>query len=233
MNNELKKKYASKKAIIFDLFHTLITLGEINDGLPETHEIIGVTREEWEGQIFSDVNDKLKGVEKDPYRIMEKMIKALKPSADESLITEALEKRGKRFEKALINVPEISLNALKKMKSEGKKLGLISNADVIEITGWESSPLKELLDVPVFSCMVGSMKPEREIYDLCLRKLGVGAEDCFFVGDGGSDELLGAKNAGLETVMITGHVEKRWPHLIEGRKKHADFVIKNLDELAC
>lgn len=233
MNDKLRNKYIYKKAIIFDLFHTLITLGDRNDALPDTHEIIGVTREEWEDQIFSDVDDKLKGVEKDPYRIMEKMIRALKPSVDEGLILEALEKRKKRFEKALIDVPEISLNSLKKMKDEGKKLGLISNADVIEITGWNTSPLKELLDVPIFSCMVGYMKPEKEIYDLCLEKLGVDAKDCFFVGDGGSDELSGAKNAGLETVMITGHIEKRWPHLVEGRKKHADFVIRHLDEMAC
>ncbi|MBN2364197.1 HAD family hydrolase [candidate division WOR-3 bacterium] len=232
MNGKLKSMYSRKKAVIFDLFHTLITLDGLADDVPQTHEIIGVTREEWEDRIFSDVDEKLKGIEKNPYNIMEKMIRALKPSIEDELILLALKNRTERFERALLKVPEISLMSLEKMKKEGKLLGLISNADVIEISGWDNSPLKELFDAPVFSCRVGCMKPEKEIYCICLEKLGVKARDSFFVGDGGSDELPGAKNAGLETVMITGYVEKRWPHLIPERKKHADFVIRTLDELS-
>lgn len=232
MNVKLKSMYSRKKAVIFDLFHTLITLDSQSGDVPQTHDIIGVTREEWESRIFSDVDEKLKGIEKEPYRIMEKMIRALKPSIEEELILLALKNRTERFERALLKVPEISLMSLERMKKEGKLLGLISNADVIEISGWENSPLKKLIDAPVFSCRVGYMKPEKEIYDICLEKLGVEAEESFFVGDGGSDELPGAKNAGLETVMITGFIEKRWPHLIESRKKHADFVIKNLEEFS-
>ncbi|MBN2363355.1 HAD family hydrolase [candidate division WOR-3 bacterium] len=233
MPKDLHQTYLLKKALIFDLFHTLICLEDSGSDFRATHEIIGVSRDDWERQLFSDVDDKLKGKEKNPFKIMEKMIRALKPTIEKEYIETALEHRRRRFEKAFREVPEVTMKSLKIFKEGGKKIGLISNADILEMTGWEESPLKKFIDIPIFSCQVGYMKPEKEIYELCMRELGVSKEECLFIGDGGSQELQGAVNMGIETVMITGFIEKRWPHLINERKKHACFVIKNLDELAC
>jgi FMN phosphatase YigB (HAD superfamily) len=47
------------------------------------------------------------------------------------------------------------------------------------------------------------VKPEPEIYRLAMRNLSVGPADCIFVGDGGSEELRGARDLGITTVMIT------------------------------
>ena len=49
--------------------------------------------------------------------------------------------------------------------------------------------------------------------------------------DGGSNELEGARNAGMTTIMITGIIRELWPDRIADRRRHADFVIEQLTEL--
>jgi putative hydrolase of the HAD superfamily len=120
---------------------------------------------------------------------------------------------------------------LKALKANGKKIGLVSNADVSEIEAWPQSPISELFDSTIMSCYVGMVKPEANIYNLSLKQLGLQPNECIFIGDGGSNELKGAKSVGLNTIMIGGIIRGIWPEKIEERKKHADHYIENIDEL--
>ena len=54
----------------------------------------------------------------------------------------------------------------------------------------------------IFSNEVGIEKPEPMIYAQSLAEIGVPAESCLFVGDGGSRELSGASRAGMQAVLI-------------------------------
>jgi len=101
----------------------------------------------------------------------------------------------------------------------------------MEAQAWDRSPVVDMFDTTLFSCHVGLVKPEPEIYNMAMRNLNVQAQDSIFVGDGGSNELKGARNCGLTTVMITGIIKEIWPDKIEARKKDADFVIENISEL--
>ena len=83
------------------------------------------------------------------------------------------------------------------MKENNYKIGLISNCSKEEITGLQNSVLYQYLDAVVLSCNVGLVKPDRKTYEYCLNILNEPASNCFFVGDGGSDELNGAKNVGM------------------------------------
>jgi phosphoglycolate phosphatase-like HAD superfamily hydrolase len=62
----------------------------------------------------------------------------------------------------------------------------------------------------VFSYEVGVIKPDQEIYTYACERLGVAPGDAWFVGDGGSDELRGARAAGLRPVWATWFIEG-WP----------------------
>ena len=46
------------------------------------------------------------------------------------------------------------------------------------------------------------MKPNPGIYRLACERLGVEPSDCLFIGDGGSGELTGATNVGMDAVLI-------------------------------
>ena len=45
-------------------------------------------------------------------------------------------------------------------------------------------------------------KPDRRIYQMACERLGVSPEACLYVGDGGSKELTGASDSGMQAVLI-------------------------------
>jgi FMN phosphatase YigB (HAD superfamily) len=51
------------------------------------------------------------------------------------------------------------------------------------------------------------------------------------VGDGGSNELEGAREMGLKTVLMSGVVGELWPEKIEARLPFADHHIRSIPEL--
>jgi putative hydrolase of the HAD superfamily len=221
-----------KKAILFDLFHTLTSLESTwGDGRPFTHQMLGVTKEAWNDQLEKFSRDRLTGRRKDPVDIVATMARAIDPSITDALIEAATKNRLARFAAALMQIPEETRHALRMLKAMGKRVGLVSNADVTDVAAWGECPIARLFDSTVISCHVGCVKPEPEIYQISLRELGVEAREAVFVGDGGSSELEGARNVGLTTVMIAGVIREIWPERIPERRRHADFVIERLGEL--
>lgn len=230
-NHEVKTIIQQKKAVIFDLFHTLTAPEIVSPEGRSTSQILGLDSRRWNEQLMEKSRSRLIGEEKDPFKIMQKLVHAIDPGISVELIHKAVQNRVKRFEDALIKMPVNSITAIQQLKQMGKKLALVSNADVIEAAAWELSPVVHYFDKVLFSCHVGYIKPEIEIYELCLQQLGEDAKDCIFIGDGGSNEFIGARKAGLSIVMVTGIIEKIWPHKIEAIKQQADFVISDLAEL--
>ncbi len=221
-----------KKAIVFDLFHTLTAL-ELTRGndRPFTHQMLGIPKQAWEDQLQKFSRDRLIGKLADPVAIVASMARAVDPTISDEAIASATENRIARFAAALIQVPDQTQSVLRALKSKGKKIGLISNADVMEVAAWSRCPVADLFDSTVFSCSVGWAKPEAEIYEIALKELAVIPSEAIFVGDGGSDELQGARNVGMTAVMITGIIREIWPERIPERRQHADFVIERLAEL--
>ena len=88
------------------------------------------------------------------------------------------------------------------LRERGYRLALISDCSLEVPMLWEETAFAGLIDAPVFSCVVGIKKPDPQIYHLACEKLGVGARDCLYVGDGSSDELAGASKVGMRPVLI-------------------------------
>lgn len=55
------------------------------------------------------------------------------------------------------------------------------------------------------------------------------AHECLFIGDGGSDEHLGAREVGLTPVLITKHIHQRAK--LATQRARVDFEIAQLTEL--
>jgi epoxide hydrolase-like predicted phosphatase len=67
---------------------------------------------------------------------------------------------------------------------QGHRMGLLTN----NVREWEPLwrsmlPVDEIFEVVVDSGFVGCRKPDREIYDLTLERMGVTAEECLFIDD--------------------------------------------------
>jgi putative hydrolase of the HAD superfamily len=89
-----------------------------------------------------------------------------------------------------------------------------------------------LFDTVLFSCEVKLKKPDRRIYELCAQRLGVEPDECLYVGNGGSDELAGARRAGMTPVLLTRHLEVVNLMRIEEVEKDADWQVRTVSDLA-
>lgn len=91
---------------------------------------------------------------------------------------------------------------LEGLRAKGLRIGLLSNCSAEVPVSWPNFGLSDLFDATGFSCEVGVMKPAREVYEAVTDALGVPAEHCLFVGDGGARELTGASDVGMEAVLL-------------------------------
>ena len=109
---------------------------------------------------------------------------------------------GLEYVRSALKPREGSVETLERFRDAGVKTGLISNClgDTSEL--WSSTPFALLLDASILSYDVGMVKPDPRIYELACNRLDVQPSDCLFIGDGGSRELTGATNVGMDAVLI-------------------------------
>ena len=218
------------KAIYFDLFFTLII--PAYDKVNNEFDILNMSADEWEQYAENEVlyRERALGLVKNETEIIDKIISFMPFNVSAVQKEKVLYAREERMKNALQMVSKEILDVLQKLDSMDIKLGLISNADSIDCKYWEQSPLFQYFHDAVFSCNVGLLKPDKQIYELAMQRLDVSPEQCLFVGDGGSNELYGAKSAGIGTVFS----EMLEIKSIEQRKnimKYADYHISHMNEL--
>lgn len=80
-------------------------------------------------------------------------------------------------------------------------LAVLSNCYLEEVAAWSRSPLAPHFAGAAFSFAIGSRKPYRPAYLAATALLDLEPSDCVFVGNGGNDELRGAKEASFALVV--------------------------------
>lgn len=96
--------------------------------------------------------------------------------------------------------PQI-LPMLSELKANGIKIGLITNCFSEEAMLIRESELFPYFDAPCLSYELGVRKPNPAIFHVCMETLGLPAENCLYVGDGGSQELETARDLGMHAVQ--------------------------------
>lgn len=217
------------KAIFFDLFFTLINprYSDINE-----YNVVGISAMEWEKYAEDSTlyRERALGNVRTEKEIIDRIVDIMPCNLNELQKKEILQRREERMKRALLTIDNKILDTLRKLYDKDVKIGLISNADMIDSKQWDKSPLSEFFDIAIFSCNVGILKPEPEIYKLAMDRLGSKPEDSIFIGDGGSDELYGAKMAGMKTIF-TEYLERKSSDKIERIKLYADYHVDSFDEL--
>lgn len=86
------------------------------------------------------------------------------------------------------------------LRKAGCKTAIISNTEmpVVKII---DKQICDYMDVTVLSCLEGTAKPGRKIYDLTLDRLGIPAQEAIFIDDK-QPNIDGAKQAGLQTILF-------------------------------
>jgi putative hydrolase of the HAD superfamily len=199
-------------AVIFDLFETLITeWGKPKYTTRKIAEELNIEytdfRREWEALHNCRYLGELSGTT----QVYKTIFNNLKITRDEQLLIEVTKKRDECKKACFSNIKPEIIEMLQSVKKKGYKIGLISNCSDEEITGLKDCELYNYIDAVVLSCDVGMMKPNINIYKHCASLLQVLPENCLYVGDGGSNELSGARIAKMTPLkaawFIKHHVD--------------------------
>lgn len=196
-------------AVIFDLFGTLIPMPGSTDETAMLGRIattLGVDHERflsyWREHLPAREAGKLGSLPDN----LEHACLTLGVASDPARIADADEIKRQQVQGYLTMVPD-SVNALTQVREAGLPIALISNGPPETAGVWPSTAWASLIDHPVFSAVVGMLKPDPAIYAHACGLLGVAPERCLFVGDGGSSELTGATKVGMDAVLVRGSVE--------------------------
>jgi HAD superfamily hydrolase (TIGR01549 family) len=111
---------------------------------------------------------------------------------------------------------------LKRLAGDGFALGLVSNAPPDTAKVVADLGLHRYIGTIVISGIVGFSKPHPEIFRMALRQAGVEPHETIHVGDVYDSDVVGARNAGIQGVLIDR----------EGRQSGLDCPrISNLHEV--
>ncbi len=204
---------AEIKAVVFDMFETLITLFEGRTYFGENIAAdVGVDpalfRKEW----HAIENDRSIG----KYTIeegLELVFKKLGVYSEEN-VKLCANKRKENLEDSFLGVPDESIALLQELKKRNIKIGLITNMFSDERDFVRQSKMMPYFDVALISFEQGLCKPDLALYEKMINQLGVKAQECLYVGDGGSKELYAAREAGMHPVQCTWFHDRAFePHI--------------------
>lgn len=91
---------------------------------------------------------------------------------------------------------------LGELKARGYLLGVISNSDGRVESYLDEADLTEYLSVIVDSRIVGIEKPDPQIFTVALERTGVLPAQAVYVGDLYSLDVVGARTAGLDAILL-------------------------------
>ena len=196
------------KAVIFDLFETLVTeWGHKKYTKNELCSDLGIARSEFDLYWDEREEERYTGAltfEESIEYVCERCGKC----ADKSVIHNIIDKRVKTKSVCFDHIiPEV-FEMLSYLKSNGLKTAIISNCSSEEVTVLKDSALYTSFDEVILSYEVNKKKPDPCIYIEAAQRLGLEPADCIFVGDGGSNELIGAKNVGMTAVQAKWYTDQ-------------------------
>ncbi|MBO4652297.1 MAG: HAD-IA family hydrolase [Lachnospiraceae bacterium] len=223
------------RAVIFDMFETLVTLFTGRTYFSENiAEDLGVPLTEFRAAWHATEDERTIG----KYTMEEGFSETLRKLNlyNEDWVELVCRKRREALGDTFSAVPEASVQLLKDLKAHGIRTALISNCFSDERAMILQSELYPLFDTVRLSFEQGVKKPDPSMYQSIMEEFGVTPAECLYIGDGGSHELQAARKLGMSAAqamwfrpgMFEPHVScpvfSDFPHL----EKQADVVTEAL-----
>jgi FMN phosphatase YigB (HAD superfamily) len=202
------------RAVLFDLFETLITESRTQPaGVSSVAPHLGCEREAFRRQWKSLHPDVMIG--RVSFRqALSDVATSLGSHAEDATLQRMCDERIRVKGESFTQIEAPVVMMLDHLRGRALHLGVVSNCFAEDVAAWPTCPLASRFDCTVFSFEVGLAKPDPEIYVEACRRLRVDVSDAWFIGDGAREELSGAEQAGLRAFRALWFL-KRWPHFAE------------------
>ena len=226
------------KAVIFDMYETLITHFEsplyfcaqmaLDAGIEE-HRF----RALWEPMEHDRTTGKL------TFEAALETVLRKSGRYSEELFDRMVQKRIQTKEECFNHLHEEIIPLLRGLKENETRIGLISNCFSEEAAVIRRSVLFSYFNAVCMSYEQGVKKPDVQIYERCLEKLSVcaneslQADECLYVGDGGSFELETAEKIRMHAAQAVWYLRDGVGQPV-GRKAgflHLETPMQVLDEI--
>ncbi|MDX2193488.1 MAG: HAD family hydrolase [Gemmatimonadales bacterium] len=99
-------------------------------------------------------------------------------------------------------VPAATRPALDRLAAAGRRLGVVSNSDGRVESALVAAGLRDAFEVVIDSALVGVEKPDPAIFSPALDALGADPATTLYVGDLYEVDVVGARAAGLDVVLV-------------------------------
>jgi FMN phosphatase YigB (HAD superfamily) len=199
------------RAVVFDLFETLITESRTRPpGVSSLAPALGCERqsfrEEWKA-----VRPAVMAGRVSFRQALRDITARLGRPADESVLQRMCDDRVRTKEEPFAQIEPEILAMLERLGRRDVRFAVLSNCCAEDVCAWPRSALASYFECTVFSFEAALAKPDPEIYREATRRLRVDASEAWYIGDGADDELSGAEQAGLRAFRAVWFL-KRWPH---------------------
>lgn len=211
------------RAVIFDMFETLITHyhSPLYFGTQMARDA-GISEEKFQSLWRSTEYERSVG-ELTLEEVLE-MILRENHSYSKTLLKEIVDKRIAAKKECFRHLhPEI-IPMLLSLKRRGLLVGLISNCFSEEADVIRRSELFPYFDAVYLSYEQRIQKPDEEIFRRCIDGFVVKAEECIYVGDGGSSELETARKLGMNAVQAVWYIQEGTTQ--PSKRKHNFFQLE-------
>src|SRR5262245_4152020 len=138
-----RKTLSRPKAVLFDLFHTFLSVpSPAATGEIPVPEILGVPAEEWHRRYYDDdILGRCLGRVRDSVEAMRLVTHSIDPTIQEERILAAVESRRRRFETGFVTVERSTLETLDALRAAGIRTAIVSDAGADDVESWPRSPL--------------------------------------------------------------------------------------------
>jgi putative hydrolase of the HAD superfamily len=192
------------EAVIFDLFGTLVdsySYEEYQGVLRQVASVLTIPFNDFRRLWHETAQERNLGTTPTVEANIENICRKFGVQADDTKIKLAIKIRYD-FIADTMKPRQDAVDVLSRLKSQGLRIGLISNCSPETPIIWENTPFPPLFDVALFSASVGIVKPDPRIYQMAIEQLATEPESCLYIGDGSNQELTGALKVGMHPVMI-------------------------------
>jgi 2-haloalkanoic acid dehalogenase type II len=214
------------KAVIFDLYGTLMTSHEASESIEEAlskilreagYEIY--FQEVWAARQFVAFIDYTRGRANTPHEYYAKVLERLEIHPDSRLVDKFVNKDFEMQKNELY--PDVAAT-VNKLKTRGIKTAILTT-----IATWRFMPLLEQNKIEIdFVCTAreaAAVKPNPRIYQIVLTRFGINAEEAMMVGDDIKTDILPAKSLGIKAVLLSRNIRTD--------RKDADHIVSSLTEI--
>jgi putative hydrolase of the HAD superfamily len=185
------------KAVLFDLYETLITEAHLAPTRASSlADALGLERQayraEWKARRPRIVVGELSFAD-----ALTEVSQTLAGTVDTAAVQRICRQRIREKAAAFAHPDDQVTTLITGLVRSGVGLGVVSNGFREDVLPWSDCSLAPAFQCTAFSCEEGVAKPDPEIYRRAMRRLRVQPETTVYIGDGGDNELNGAEQAGL------------------------------------